>query len=1807
MKPLSSRASRSGFAVALLLLAGVNTIRAAGPGLLAEYFDNSDFTTLRLTTTNATVNFDWGAGIPAAGVGADTFSVRWSGQVEARFSETYTFHVVADDGARLWVNDRLLLTRTVYSASAIEMSGTIALEAGRRYNLVLEYMENTGNARVQLGWSSASQPKEIIPQSQLYPAPALPEAGSLLKENWTGIAGTNLSALTNFASYPNKPNGREFLTSFECFQRDWTNDYGSRVSGFILPAVSGNYTFAVAGADTVQLFLSTTTNAVNRQLIASVTNGTGFRQFTNSPSQISAPIALSAGQKYFVELLLKAGVGDDHFSVAWQPPGATNFTVIPADSLVPAGLHRAPVAQANYFDTLVPTHPRLLVSNEKFEWMRRTVASNSIPQLRTWWVSLSNSANSILTQPTNVYVPDERGTILGISRSVLDRVQKLALAWQMAGNTNFAERAWLELDAASQFPDWHPAHFLDTAEMTHAFAIGYDWLYDYWTPARRTTIRSAIINKGLNQSLTIYTNLSSWASAGNNNWNLVCNGGMVLGALAIGAEHESTNEFIVARAITSAAGVLRHFTTDNGGWYEGAGYWDYTTEYAMRLFAGLESALGSDYSLSDIRGTWETGLVPMLMVGPTKLSFNFADAGAGNLRGFQMFWLARRYNRPEFAWYERTNAPPEVLDALWYDARGTDPAASKVSPDIFFRGPQNTTSFEPADALTLRTRWNDVDATFLGTKAGELGASHGNLDAGGFVLDALGRRWAHDLGGDSYALPGYFGAQRWDYYRLRAEGHNTLVVNPTANDDQVVGATPPVVLFQSAPEGDRSATVMDLTTAYTGVTRLWRGFSLFNDRRHVLVQDEIQASTPATVWWFMHVHTNENPVIEPDGTSAMLTQGTDRLWLKILSGGGTFALSNAVPLPTSPNDTNQNANASYRKFAIKLTNVTNTTLAVLMVPLNPGENPPASIPALTALSTWGAVSNQPPTLLATNVPVPGAFVDIDLGALVTDNETALADLLFTVTATNGTVTLLADGRTARFTPGSNFFDAVTFRFTVTDTRPDARLLLAYDFESPVSEITGNVTDASGQFRDGTLEALHTGTFAYDTNSPPALGVLSAQSLRLTGSGTNEARLSRSLPATEFNLSDNDWTFAGWFRRAATANDDFIFYVGDSDGFGGNQELHLYGQGGQQRLVLAHYNSGGTQDVNLVSATTATTGAWHHAAVVFDRTAPSNGTVRLYLDGSLVGSTTVAWALNQTPPLRFGGHNSTTFGQDRWFNGHLDDLALFRSALSATDIARLAQTPVGNLGGLTVTGLVTVTPPVKTSTLISTGAVWRFHDSTNDPGPTWRDAAFNDSLWKHGFAQLGFGDGDETSLVTSNGQVATYFRRAFTVADASKILSLTARLLRDDGAVVHLNGVEVWRSNMPTGVVAHTTPASSSVPAGDETTNFYTQALSPALLVSGLNLLAVEVHQNTATSSDLSFDFDLTATSYLSPPNLAPDVLFLAPTNGAALNEPANVTLSSIARDGDGMVARVEFFDGATKVGEATVPPYSVIASNLGTGPHTLTALVTDNNGATGSDVVTVEVVTLIPVTLSPAGSVWKYLDNGSDQGTAWRSNNFNDATWAGGRAMLGYGDASGTYPRTTNSYGPNPNNKYITTYYRRALFIPNAADISSLTARLQRDDGAVVYLNGAEVWRNNMPAGTITNLTLASSTVSGTNETNWVTATLNPAALFNGTNFIAVEIHQDATNSSDIAFDFELNASVAVHQPPPLTLLGAPGNLTFTWPADAAWFALRSATNLTPPVAWTTLTNTAVFTNATWRVTLPATTNGQRFFRLQTP
>ncbi len=242
---------------------------------------------------------------------------------------------------------------------------------------------------------------------------------------------------------------------------------------------------------------------------------------------------------------------------------------------------------------------------------------------------------------------------------------------------------------------------------------------------------------------------------------------------------------------------------------------------------------------------------------------------------------------------------------------------------------------------------------------------------------------------------------------------------------------------------------------------------------------------------------------------------------------------------------------------------------------------------------------------------------------------------------------------------------------------------------------------------------------------------------------------------------------------------------------------------------------------------------------------------------------------------------------------------------------------------------------------------------------------------------------------------------------------------------------------------------------------------------------------------------------------------------------------------------------------------------------------------------------LADVTLVNSGANWRYFDKTNDLGTAWRSNSFNDATWSNGVARLGYGN-DGEVTKIAS-------NRQWTTYFRRQFYVPNPTNVTALNARLTRDDAAVIYLNGAEIWRDtNFAAGVITNTTPAPVALGGADETNWLTRTLSPMNLVSGWNTLAAEVHNAALTSSDLGFNLELTGTALIAGAPRCAISSAPGPLTLSWPGEASYFAPHVATNLTPPVVWNPFTNSPTLLGNEWRVTLPAATNGHRFYRMQT-
>ncbi len=162
------------------------------------------------------------------------------------------------------------------------------------------------------------------------------------------------------------------------------------------------------------------------------------------------------------------------------------------------------------------------------------------------------------------------------------------------------------------------------------------------------------------------------------------------------------------------------------------------------------------------------------------------------------------------------------------------------------------------------------------------------------------------------------------------------------------------------------------------------------------------------------------------------------------------------------------------------------------------------------------------------------------------------------------------------------------------------------------------------------------------------------------------------------------------------------------------------------------------------------------------------------------------------------------------------------------------------------------------------------------------------------------------------------------------------------------------------------------------------------------------------------------------------------------------------------------------------------------------------------------------VTVLSAGSTWAYLDTGTDPGSTWNDVGFDDSAWSSGPAPLGYGDDG---MATTLGYGSDANNKYITTWYRGSTSIRDLDGVVSATMGIRRDDGAVVYLNGAEAFRTNMAEGPVDASTLASSSAGSYNETAYFEFPVDTALLVEGDNLVAIEVHQHAGTSSDLVMD----------------------------------------------------------------------------------
>jgi hypothetical protein len=589
---------------------------------------------------------------------------------------------------------------------------------------------------------------------------------------------------------------------------------------------------------------------------------------------------------------------------------------------VPAVAQNAPPAESptlaiRALANLSKEHPRLLLNDADLERLRATIGDS--PLAHRLYLEFAREADRLLAQPPlEPRVTGVRGSTT--AHHAVERIYTLALIYRLDRKRQHLDRVARELRAIAAFRDWNPIRFTDTAEYTHAMAIGYDWLYGALSPADRQLVRDAIFSKGLDPAIPVYERKLSWV-ANHFYWNPVCNGGLTLGALAVAEDDMQKCEAIVRFAVDSLPQALATYGPD-GGWPEGEWYWNFATRYVAAMLGGLETAVGNDYGLGGNKHLERTGRFRVYTTGPTGRVFNYGDAAEDDGDAPEMFWLAKRASQPVFAWHEVRHLERagrgDPLDLVWFHHELKPPSGPAWPLDSIF----------PAlGAATFRGSWEDPDALFLAAVARDNKAPHSHLDLGSFIFEAGGVRWAIDLGPDEYGSGGVGARPHWNYYRTRTEAHNTITID---NENQDTRAEARITRHEFTP--DLAWVQFDLTRAYPNKVRTLQRRIGLAQRQAVLIQDSLRAHQPVEAVWGMVTDAS----ISLSYQHAELRKDNWILAAEIITPRhAIFDIESTHSAPP------QNPNTGTRKLIVRLgERVTDLDLTILLTPYRAGQPKP---------------------------------------------------------------------------------------------------------------------------------------------------------------------------------------------------------------------------------------------------------------------------------------------------------------------------------------------------------------------------------------------------------------------------------------------------------------------------------------------------------------------------------------------------------------------------------------------------------------------------------------------------------------------------------------------------------------------------------------------------------------------------------------------------------------------------------------------------------------------------------------------------
>ena len=601
-------------------------------------------------------------------------------------------------------------------------------------------------------------------------------------------------------------------------------------------------------------------------------------------------------------------------------------------------------------------HPRLMITDSSVKNLRKEISDSN--NSKSWWYSRLKSkgdtlASNLLGENKNNYLfkytacyGDSMGSRMpgiGGKGTAADQFREdmliLGMNYQLSTNStekdNYASAAWVMLSVVSnteKFPDINPWHDLDFGFFCQGYAIAYDWMYDAWSSTQRNTLEKAIKIQCFRPANDSYTdnnrNANQTSSDGvvmgvytNHNHNPIVNSGITMAALALMDKYPDITTSLCHDAFICLERDLNVYG-NSGVSSEGLEYMLLSINNLSMMFSSLETSLGKLYGLDTCPGFADGRVMNAIRGMESDVgSFSFSDtydsfiSNPGelyfckhyNLHGYRNDILERLKNT------QKNNFTYNVQLLCWNEDESKD-CKITLDRDMVVGGNKSVT-----DNLAFATYRNSFEngQSFAGIKAGKTVKDFFvHLDQGSFVYNALGVKWAADMGKDNYGLSGYSSPAggRWNIFRLRPDGHNTLLINPNKND---CGYELEKTASLTTDVSDTEAmAVVDMTELVSKKANSEKRAMLLTDNRlSLVIRDEVSLKESSDLYWIMYTEQN----VKIENNSAVLSSGDKKVKLDFASSAdGKLYTESASPWKLAPEISGQNSNDSYKRIVFKI-------------------------------------------------------------------------------------------------------------------------------------------------------------------------------------------------------------------------------------------------------------------------------------------------------------------------------------------------------------------------------------------------------------------------------------------------------------------------------------------------------------------------------------------------------------------------------------------------------------------------------------------------------------------------------------------------------------------------------------------------------------------------------------------------------------------------------------------------------------------------------------------------------------------------